>query len=84
MVEIEKVVDKAKITYLEDEVIKEIVVNCGKIPAEKNCLGKKVGDTIFKSSGKKCVIIKIEAEELPPPPGPWPKPPERTPFPAYT
>ena len=83
MVEIEKVVDKAKITYLEDDVIKEIVVNCGKFPAQKNWIGKAVGDCFIKSSGKKCKIIKIEVDETGVP-KPYPQPPKKTPLPALT
>ena len=81
MIEIDKVVDKAKIIYVEDWVTKEIFVNCRKFPTQKNWIGKKVGDTFIKSSGKKCQIIKIEE---PDPKPEYPQPPQKAPLPALT
>lgn len=82
MIEIDKVVDKAKIIYVEDWVTKEIFVNCRKFPTQKNWIGKKVGDFFIKTSGKKCKIIKIEAEPGPKPE--YPQPPKKAPLPALT
>ena len=80
MTEIDKVINKCKITVVEDDTEKTIPVDTGKYPFEKNWIGKKIGEVIFKSSGKKCVIIKIEAG-----PGPeYPQPPKKAPLPALT
>ena len=84
MKEVDKVVDNAKITFTEDEVIKEIVVKCGKFPSQKNWIGKKVGDCFIKSSGKKCKIIKIESEEDADIKPKYPQPPKKAPLPALT
>ena len=81
MKEIDKVINKCEITVVEDDAEKTIPVDTGKFPYQKNWLGKKIGDTIFKSSGKKCQIIKIEAE---PGPKPYPQPPKKAPLPALT
>ncbi len=82
MTEIDKVINKCKITVIEDDTEKTILVDTGKFPFEKNWIGKKIGDTIFKSSGKKCQIIKIEAEPGPKPE--YPQPPKKAPLPALT